>query len=187
MKKLFAILAAAVCLWGCENYQIEKNIIRNRRDTLEDLPERQLTSLPYELDPDKNFYEYGAYQDLVTWITEKELTEEEFERIFKPLFGAFFSSPWAFEQQVRHLEADGVIIPDSLRENLRRWKMYEQDIADNIVDVLDEPEEYTSRIVQTMYYLDYHSIKSLTLIKVEDMYLENGDEVMFLLGLRLGQ
>ena len=34
-----------------ENYQIEKNIIRNRRDTLEDLPERQLTSLPYALDP----------------------------------------------------------------------------------------------------------------------------------------
>lgn len=25
---------------------------------------------------------------------------------------------------------------------------------------------------------DYHSIKSLTLIKVEDMYLENGDEVI---------
>lgn len=25
---------------------------------------------------------------------------------------------------------------------------------------------------------DYHSIKSLTLIKIEDMYLENGDEVI---------
>ena len=136
----------------CENYQIEKNIIRNRRNTLEDLPERQLTSLPYVLDPDKNFYEYGTYQDLVTWITEKELTEEEFEGIFKPLFGAFFSSPWAFEQQIKCLEADGGIIPDGLKENLRRWKMYEQDIADNIVDVLDEPE--------TMYYLDEYAIDS---------------------------
>ena len=74
----------------CENYQIEKNIIRNRRDTLENLPERQLTSLPYALDPDKNFYEYGTYQDLVNWVTKEELTEEEFEKIFKPLFGAFF-------------------------------------------------------------------------------------------------
>lgn len=144
----------------CENYQIEKNIIRNRRDALEDLPERQLTSLPYALDPDKNFYEYGVYQDLVTWITEKELTEEEFEKIFKPLFGAFFSSSWAFEQQVKILEADGVIIPDSLKENLRRWKMYEQDIADNIVDALDEPEEHTSRIVQVMYYLDEYATDS---------------------------
>ena len=134
----------------CENYQIEKNIIRNRRDTLEDLPERQLTSLPYALDPDKNFYEYGAYQDLVTWITEKELTEEEFEKIFKPLFGAFFSSPWAFEEQAAFIEKDGVIIPESLKENLRRWKMYEQDIADKIVDVLAEPAAPTARIVQAM-------------------------------------
>ena len=144
----------------CENYQIEKNIIRNRRDTLEDLPERQLTVLPYALDPDKNFHEYGAYQDLVTWITEKELTEEEFEKIFKPLFGAFFSSPWAFEEQVKFIEREGVIIPESLKENLRRWRMYEQGIVDNIVDVLDEPEEHTSRIVQTMYYLDEYASDS---------------------------
>lgn len=141
----------------CENYQIEKNIIRNRRDTLEDLPERQLTSLPYALDTDKNFYEYGAYQDLVTWITEKELTENEFEKIFKPLFGAFFSSPWAFERQVTNLESTGVSIPENLKENLRRWKMYEQDIADRIVDALDEPDDYSSRIVQTMYYLDEYA------------------------------
>ncbi len=144
----------------CENYQIEKNIIRNRRDTLEDLPERQLISLPYALDPDKNFYEYGAYQDLVAWITEKELTEDEFERIFKPLFGAFFSSPWAFEQRVMLLEADGINIPDNLKENLRRWKMYEQNIADSIVDALDVPEEHTSRIVQIMYYLDEYASDS---------------------------
>ena len=58
----------------------------------------------------------------MTWITEKELTEEEFEKIFKPLFGAFFSSPWAFEQQVKFLEVDGVTIPDSLKENLEDGK-----------------------------------------------------------------
>lgn len=144
----------------CENYQIERNIIRNRRDTLDDLPERKLISLPYALDPDKNFYEYGAYQALVTWITEKDLTEDEFEKIFKPLFGAFFSSPWAFEKQVMLLEAGGITIPDGLKENLRRWSMYEQDIAKNIVNVLDEPEEHTSRIVRTMYYLDEYASDS---------------------------
>ena len=141
----------------CENYQIEKNIIRNRRETLEDMPERQLIALPYVLDPDKNFYEYGAYQDLVTWITEKELTEEEFDKIFKSLLSAFFSSPWAFEEQVRLVEGEGVAIPESLKENLRRWKMYEQNIVENIVDVPDEPEEHTSRIVQNIYYLDEYA------------------------------
>ena len=113
--------------------------------------------------------------------------EEEFEKIFKPLFGAFFSSPWAFEQQVKLLEIDGVIIPDSLKENLRRWKMYEQDIADNIVDVLDEPEEHMSRIVQTMYYLDEYATDSKVVLftnyketfelyeeMLADFYTENG-------------
>lgn len=141
----------------CGNYQIEKNIIRNRRDVLDDLPERQLAALPYALNPDKNFYEYRVYQDLVAWITEKELTGDEFEKIFKPLFGAFFSSPWAFGQKAAELGLAGTSVPESLKENLRRWKMYEQDIADKIADALDEPEEYASRIVQTMYYLDEYA------------------------------
>lgn len=140
----------------CENYQIEKNIIRNRRETLEDLPERQLETLPYALDPDKNFYEYGTYQDLVNWITEKELTEDEFEKIFKPLFGAFFSSPWAFKNVLDEVSGS-IEVPDNLKENLRRWMIYEQDIADNIVDALDTPEDYSSRIVRTMYYLDEYA------------------------------
>lgn len=141
----------------CENYQIEKNIIRNRRDTLENLPERQLTSLPYALDPDKNFYEYGTYQDLVNWVTKEELTEEEFEKIFKPLFGAFFSSPWAFERALEEVENEISGIPNELKENLRRWKLYEQYIVDNIVDALDAPDDYSSRIVRTMYYLDEYA------------------------------
>lgn len=140
----------------CENYQIEKSIIRNRRETLEELPERKLETLSYALDPDKNFYEYGTYQDLVNWITDKELTEEEFEKIFKPLFGAFFSSPWAFETVLKEV-SDSIMIPDSLKENVRRWMLYEQDIADNIVDVLDTPEDYSSRIVRTMYYMDEYA------------------------------
>lgn len=140
----------------CENYQIEKSIIRNRRETLEELPERKLETLSYALDPDKNFYEYGTYQDLVNWITDKELTEEEFEKIFKPLFGAFFSSPWAFETVLKEV-SDSIMVPDSLKENVRRWMLYEQDIVDNIVDVLDTPEDYSSRIVRTMYYMDEYA------------------------------
>lgn len=140
----------------CETYQIEKNIIRNRREMLEDLPKRNLKALPYLLDPDKNFYEYRTYQDLVLWITEKEFSEKEFEEIFKPLFGAFFSSPWAFEIMLEKIEGK-ISIPENLKENLRRWKLYEQDIVNNIVDVLDIPDDYSSRIVKTMYYLDEYA------------------------------
>ena len=137
----------------CETYQIEKNIIRNRREMLEDIPERRHEELPYPLDQDKNFYEYRTYQDLVSWITENETKEEEFEAIFKPLFCAFFSSPWAFSSALNSVAAREDI-PADLSDNLRRWTMYEQEIAGNIVDVLDNPDDYSSRIVKTMYYLD---------------------------------
>lgn len=137
----------------CETYQIEKNIIRNRREMLEDIPERKYEELPYPLDQDKNFYEYRTYQDLVSWITENKTSEAEFESIFKPLFGAFFSSPWAFSAALKTIDTEENV-PESLVENLRRWTMYEQDIAENIVDVLDNPDEYSSRIIKTMYYLD---------------------------------
>ena len=137
----------------CETYQIEKNIIRNRREMLEDIPERNYVELSYPLDQDKNFYEYRTYQDLVSWITENETSEEDFEAIFKPLFGAFFSSPWAFSAAIKTLGVEERV-PESLLDNLRRWTMYEQDIAESIVDVLDNPDEYSSRIVKSMYYLD---------------------------------
>ena len=137
----------------CDTYQIERNIIRNRREMLEGLPERKLIALPYQLDPDKNFYEYRVYQDLVSWITEEELSEGKFNDIFRPLFGAFFSSPWAFKAALDQLK-EKTEIPDNIVEDEHRWEIYEQDIADRIVDALDTPDDYSSRILRTLYYLD---------------------------------
>lgn len=170
----------------CETYQIEKNIIRNRREMLDDLPKRELKALPYQLDQDRNFYEYRTYQDLVAWITEKELSEEEFEAIFKPLFGAFFSSPWAFRKALNEVSGKSDI-PEGLFENLHRWELYENEIVDNIVDVLDSPDDYSSRIIQTMYYLDEYAGDSKVVLftnyqetydaykkMLEDFYTEEG-------------
>jgi len=148
----------------CENYQIEKNIIRNRRECLKDLPVRELIQLGYQLNPDKNFYEYSTYQELVNWITKEELTEKEFETIFKPLFGAFFSSPWAFENEITIIENKGIKVMEGVHDNLRLWKLYEEEIVENIIDALDTPEDYSSRIVSTMYYMDeYVSDKKVVL------------------------
>jgi len=141
----------------CETYQIEKNIIRNRRESLDDLPERKLEPLPYILDQDKNYYEYRTYQDLVNWITDSQITEEEFVSIYMPLFGTFLSSPWAFETAVDEAERAGVNVPDDIHENLRRWKMYEKDIVDDIAKSLDNWTDFSSRIIQIMYYLDEYA------------------------------
>lgn len=62
----------------CSNYQIESNIIRNRRKLLETseeeerlLPIRKLETLTYELDNDRNSYEALAYEHLSNWILDK--------------------------------------------------------------------------------------------------------------------
>lgn len=85
----------------CSNYQIESNIIRNRRKLLEVtedderlLPIRELETQTYELDSDKNAYEALTYELLSNWILE--ITKENsqcVESIIRPLLSAFFSSP----------------------------------------------------------------------------------------------
>ena len=59
----------------CASYQIESNIIRNRRRILEMaedgqrlMPTRELKTVPYSLDRDKNIYETLCYQEISDWL-----------------------------------------------------------------------------------------------------------------------
>ena len=138
----------------CDNYQIERNIIRNRRRCLEDLPKRELKKIEYQLDSDKNIFEYLTYQSLVNWISSENLEPDKFEEIFKPLFGAFFSSVWAFMEAIRVIRDAGIKVSQDVIENAEKWLIADEDIILNIVNILDDPEQYSSRIVSLIYYLD---------------------------------
>ena len=88
----------------CSNYQIESNIIRNRRKILEVsddgtrlLPARELALFSYALDKDKNTHEAICYQLMLKWLNDNVF---DIETIVKPLLEAFFSSPWAFTAQL---------------------------------------------------------------------------------------
>lgn len=62
-------------LYICENYQLEKNIIRNRRRYMEeDLPNRTVREIEYTLNPDKNTYEHTTYEAIVDWISGQEIS-----------------------------------------------------------------------------------------------------------------
>lgn len=138
----------------CDNYQIERNIMSNRRRYLEDLPERKLTKIEYQLDPDKNIYEHLTYQSLVNWISSEKLEPERFEAVFKPLFGAFFSSVWAFIAAINSIKGEKIEISDEVVINAKKWLIAEEDIIYNIANILDDPDQYSSRIVSVLYYLD---------------------------------
>ena len=156
----------------CSNYQIESNIIRNRRKILETsengehlLPTRELQTLTYELDNDRNAYETLVYEQLSNWINllikeDKSLIES----VVKPLLSAFFSSPWAFLKELDSVMEKKIPLSEDLTINARRWKSFEQNIIDHITDVIDDPSKY----------VDFYSTRLITVLNevYENLYSE---------------
>lgn len=135
----------------CSNYQIESNIIRNRRKMLETsedderlLPTRELETLTYELDNDRNAYEALAYEQFSNWIVDKvKVDKDSVERDIQPLLSAFFSSPWAFSDELNKASKKGLQLDQDLITNVERWKSFEQNIIDHVTAVIDDPIKYT--------------------------------------------
>lgn len=138
----------------CSNYQIESNIIRNRRKILESTDEdvqlmasRDLVELTYLTDNEVNPYEQLSYNGFANWIIkglESGILDVELD--IKPLLSRFFSSPWAFYKQAKLSKMD-----ESILDNIRKWLESEQFNVDHINDILDDPDKfadsYASRLV----------------------------------------
>lgn len=147
----------------CSNYQIESNIIRNRRRILETseegeriLPTRELHTICYQLDKDQNTYETVCYDTLSNWIVSNS-TSLDIENIVQPLLSAFFSSPWAFNDMLQKMIKAGIISDSSLVENARNWLQQENYIVEHIQDVIGNPDkfeaDYCTRLVSIINYL----------------------------------
>lgn len=169
-EDLGAYTIKVVISYICSNYQIESNIIRNRRKLLETaenderlLPSRELETRTYELDNDKNTYETLTYELLSNWILEKTKEDSQFvERYIRPLLCAFFSSPWAFEDELHLIEKQGVHMDGELVANAQRWMRFEKNIIDHVTDVINDPDKYN----------DLYSTRLMTILNTlyEDIY-----------------
>lgn len=154
----------------CSNYQIESNIIRNRRKLLEVsedderlLPTRELETLAYELDNDQNTYETLVYEQLSNWILNRvKKDKDSVERDIRPLLGAFFSSPWAFLDELDTAIKKGLSIEQELIANVEHWKSFEQNIIDHVTLIIDDPIKYE----------DYYSTRLITILNAiyDDLY-----------------
>jgi len=142
-------------LYVCENYQLEKNIIRNRRRYMEEeLPHRTVREIEYELDPEKNIYEYTTYEAIVDWISGQEISSEDFENYYIPLLTAFFSSSWAFNNEIQRQKTKGTIIDSNVEENAKEWLRAEEWMLEELDNVLAEPYNYSSRILSIVDFID---------------------------------
>lgn len=141
----------------CASYQIESNIIRNRRRILEMaedgqrlMPTRELKTVPYSLDRDKNIYETLCYQEISDWL-ENNGKDADVENSVRLLLSSFFSSPWAFSATISSVKKEMSSFPEELEEYLRNWIKFEDHIVKDIADILDDPDsyeaEYSTRLV----------------------------------------
>lgn len=141
-------------LYICDNYQLEKNIIRNRRRYMTDLPQRTLAELSYDLDAERNTYEYTTYEAMVDWITRQDLPSDVFRKNYIPLLTAMFSSAAAFSAELKEQNDVGLTIDEQVEDNAKEWLLSENKLIEDIDAVLEEPYKYSSRILEVVDYID---------------------------------
>lgn len=147
----------------CDNFQLERNIIRGRRAVLGVYPknedgefaERTIQELTYEISEEKNYYENEAYRQLKEWILSQEgnLEDSNVKDIIQPLMEAFFSSPWAYEARLKELK-DKYAIPLEVIDTASRWLEEEEIAINNLADVMDDIESHPSRLVNMINHID---------------------------------
>lgn len=138
----------------CENYRIERRVIRNRRQLIsEKMARRTLCAIPYTpLSLNENYNEIGAIQNTLAYLTDNGEDDEEYVlEIAIPLLSALFSSPWAFEEALHRLKIKDSILIDSAIA-WRRQAENEHSLVNVALD--EDPELIKGRLMTAINYID---------------------------------
>lgn len=138
----------------CENYRVERKVIRNRRQLItEHMAPRTLVAIPYTpLSADEAYNEIGAMEATLAYLTEhREEGDTYTTEVAIPLLGALFSSPWAFEEMLETLGIEDA----SLQHSAAVWRRQAEQEHRNVQEILDEdPDLIKGRLMAAMNYLD---------------------------------
>lgn len=152
-------LLEQIVAYICEAYQLERCIIRNRKRP-EDTNNRIIKELSYEMDTDFNNTEFRIYLLLSEWISGNEFDKKEYENRILSLIGAFFSSSFAFSDE---LKKNGSV-PTEIKELAKKWKDEDKNTIEKIRDILDELSDSISRMVAICDYLEQEAYDKKVLI-----------------------
>ena len=140
----------------CEHYQLERRVIRNRRELLKDeMPSRIMIRVPYEPGTaDQLYNEKGAIEAVLEWI-EHNNNNDKNEYIYntvQPIISALFSSPWALKEVINQkVVEDESLIMQSVDEWVNAAN-YELKQIDRALD--EDPELIQGRLLKALDYLD---------------------------------
>lgn len=148
----------------CENYQLEKSIIRNRRVNASEngTNERKLLDLSYDLQTEFNNAEYNVYRELCDWIGSIELDAENYSKKYGNIVCAFFSSANAFYAEIEKLGKG--IVPKNIFQYAKTWQAEESKLEKTIKKVLDDPHTYSNRATRLLDFIDQECVDKKVLI-----------------------
>lgn len=138
----------------CENYRVERKVIRNRRQLItEKMARRTLHEIPYTpLSANENYNEIAAIQNTLAYLSENGEEDDDYvANIAIPLLSALFSSPWAFEEALSTLEIEDNIIHDSMTV----WKQQAENEHSLVsVALTEDPDLIKGRLMFALNYID---------------------------------
>lgn len=136
-----------------ENYRIERNVIRNRRDYInEALGKREIYENGYDVkNADDNYSERNVYYALLEYISSKIEEDSINANEVYLLLQAMFSSPWALKDVVDELGIDD----QDLLANLGLWITQGDDEINQAEYLLDEnPDDIKGRLLHVIDFIE---------------------------------
>ena len=136
-----------------ENYRIERNVIRNRRDYInESLGSRGLIEVAYEVkNADDNYSERNVYYTLLEFISGEIAKERIDVKDVYLLLQAMFSSPWALKDTFENLRIEST----DLQTNIDLWVIQADDEINQAEYFLnEEPEGIKGRLLYVVDFIE---------------------------------
>lgn len=140
----------------CENYRLERKVIRNRRGLIKSkLAKRSIDEISYlPAAADDMYNETAAIESVLSYLSSNSDGSEQFIiTTAQPLLSALFSSPWALQDQLMKLQ----ITDKTMRSCADTWaEQAEQEFA-NVADLMNDPELIKGRLLKVLDYIEQNT------------------------------
>lgn len=141
--------ASQVIAYICENYRVERNVIRNRREAVSEINnKRTLTELPYvPCDSDDMYSENETIEAVLNYLSNVDLDDS----VAIHIMNATFSSPWALKSVIEKYD----IQDEEILQNLSLWLKQAKSECTRCNRILDTtPESIKGRLLHCLDYID---------------------------------
>lgn len=143
----------AILVYVSERYQIDQNVVRNRRRLLKDkIAKRELITVEHNIDGIDCVYERNVYNLLCENLNAIALDINAVERDVIPLLQSFFSSAHAFISQIDKL-SDRYHFDERLYSAIDSWLKIENEIISDFITSMDETP-HVSRVCEVIDLLN---------------------------------